>query len=282
MNIKKLLQQGTGQLRHTSDSARLDAEVILANVTGHTRTWLFAHDTDTVTPAVADEYQRLITQRATGIPVAYLTGECEFWSLPLTVTRSVLTPRGDTERLVEAVLNYLQPFEGAKILDAGTGSGAISVALAVERPDLQITAVDVSPDALTVASLNLDRHHCNNVTTQQSDWFERLDNATFQLIVSNPPYIAATDDHLDGDGVRHEPRLALTSGADGLDAIRQIIHESQDHLVIGGALYLEHGHNQADSVAMLLTQSGFREIEHYTDLAGKTRVTRGIHPRSPS
>ncbi len=254
---------------------RLDAQLLTLNALGrplHDRAWLLAHDTDAFPegawPALADR----LTRRRTGEPVAYLVGEKDFHGLTLQVDSRVLVPRPDTETLVEWALERLGGLSAPRALDLGTGSGAIALALQHARPDARIDAVDASADALAVATANALRLELP-VRFSQADW---LDGAAgdYGLIVSNPPYIAADDHHL--DALRHEPLAALAAGADGLYDLRRIVCDAPRHLADGGWLLLEHGHDQADAVCALLSARGFAEVQSRDDLAGIARCSGGI------
>lgn len=256
---------------------RLDAQLLLLHVLGrpqNDRAWLLAHDTDPLDPDVELRYIDLTRRRAAGTPLAYLTGMREFYGLPLQVDHRVLDPRPDTETLVDWALECVQDSQAPRVLDLGTGSGAIALAIGSQRRDAQITAVDTSTDALEVARGNADRLGLS-VNFVSGHWLDDL-SGQFELIVSNPPYIAQDDPHLAQLG--HEPRLALTSGLDGLDAIREIVRAAPAHLVAGGHLLLEHGWDQAGSVRELLKKAGFVDVQSRCDLAGIERCTGGRRP----
>jgi release factor glutamine methyltransferase len=256
---------------------RLDAQLLLLAALGrseHDRAWLLAHDTDALPIDARAAYQRHLARRLAGEPVAYLLGTKEFHGLGLAVDARVLVPRPDTETLVDWALQCLARRAAPRVLDLGTGSGAIALAIAHARPDAQVTAVDVSADALVVAEANARRLGLA-VRFAQADW---LDGAAtnHDLIVSNPPYIAQGDPHLAALG--HEPRSALVSGADGLDDIRRIVAAAPQHLQGDGWLLLEHGHEQAPAVRALLAAANFREVQSRNDLAGIARCSGGIRP----
>jgi release factor glutamine methyltransferase len=257
---------------------RLDAQLLLAEVLGlgerEARAWLRAHDTDRIDEAQRERYRALLQRRRTGEPVAYLLGRKEFHGLMLQVGPEVLVPRPDTELLVDWALEILQGRAAPRVLDLGTGSGAIAVALAHARPDALVSAVDVSAQALHVALSNAARLGVH-LRGLQGSWWQALPEgeAPFDLVVSNPPYIAEGDPHL--ADLSHEPLLALTSGPDGLDALRTIIAGAAGHLRAGAWLLLEHGHDQAEAVQALLTQAGFEAVSSRCDLAGHRRCTGG-------
>lgn len=269
--------------------ARIEAQVLLRRALGDvSRAWLIAHEHDSLQPAQIEQFQTLLNRRLAGEPVAYILGRREFYGLDFTVTPEVLIPRPDTELLVELALERIpqdlpslrfSPASGRegcyRVLDLGTGSGAIAIAIASQRPQAEVTAVDISQAALAVAQANAEKLQTPNVRLLQSDWFAALENETFDVIVSNPPYIAQTDPHLAQGDLRFEPSGALAAGIDGLDAIRQLIMRAPAHLASGGWLLLEHGYDQVQAVAVLLDTNGFKQVESQPDLAGILRVTAG-------
>ena len=252
---------------------RLDAQLLLLHVLGREptdRAWLIAHDGDALSPAQREHFVALSGRRAAGEPVAYLTGEKEFFGLPLQVDARVLVPRPDTETLVEWSLELLQGRPSPRVIDLGTGSGAIALAIRSAYPAAQVEAVDRSVGALQVAAANAQRLGLE-VAFRQACW---LDGAgRYDLVVSNPPYIAAADPHL--PSLRHEPRQALVAGDDGLDDIRAIVSAAPGHLLPGGWLLLEHGFDQAAAVRALLAAAGFTEVASREDLAGIARCSGG-------
>ena len=259
---------------------RLDAQLLVLHALGRgaqERAWLLAHDTDAFPEAAHATLQAAVLRRAAGEPLAYITGHKEFFGLDLQVDARVLVPRPDTETLVEWALELLSPASTpthpARVVDLGTGSGAIALALKHTRPDLQVCAVDFSTDALGVAQTNALRLNLQVQFTQGS-WLDGLKGQHFDLIVSNPPYIASADHHL--AALKHEPLQALASGADGLDDIRSIIRQAVNHLVPGGWLLLEHGYNQAGAVRALLADAGLLQAQSRRDLAGIERCS-GAH-----
>jgi len=253
---------------------RLDAEVLLARVLGRPRAYLIAHAEQTIDATAAAQYQALLTRRAQGEPVAYLTGEREFWSLALEVNPDVLIPRPETELAVERCLALRA--DPATIADLGTGSGAIALALALERPEWRIIATDRSAAALRVARANARRHALRNVEFLQGDWCAPLRAHRFDLLVSNPPYIAASDPAL--KALRFEPAAALSPGQTGMEALQRVVLQATAVLVSGGALVLEHGANQAADVALALVAAGFARVRCHSDLAGRARVTEAQWP----
>jgi len=246
----------------------------LKHILGWERTALYTKSSDHLPEKTLLAYEALQTSRLAGKPIAYLLGEQEFWSLPLRVTEDVLVPRADTELLVATALALL-PSGGTDILDLGTGSGAIALAIASERADCHITAVDISAAALRIARLNAHQLGLKNLTFLESHWFTSLPVKRYALIASNPPYVPITDPHLDSVGVRHEPRLALVSGTDGLDDIRSISSTAAKYLRDGGKLLFEHGFDQGPEVCELLDRQGYSNVVTLKDAAGNERVTHG-------
>ena len=262
-----------------SDTPQLDAEVLLAFVTKRTRTQLRSAPEHLLTDDEYDRFRRLTARRTRGEPIAYLSGTREFWSLTLHVDATVLVPRPETELLVErALLHMTNP--GARILDLGTGSGAIALAIASERPASDVLATDASSAALEVAQRNARELGLSRVRFQLSDWFGNLGNEQFDIVVSNPPYIAAGDPQLAADVLAYEPRQALIAGTAGLEAIAVIITTAPRHLQQGGWLIIEHGIHQAPDVRRLLEQVGFISVASHADLAGIERVSEGQWPSS--
>lgn len=255
--------------------AREDAEALLLHALGQSRGWLFAHADDALAVDVQTAIHVLIERRAAGEPVAYLTGRRGFWTLDLEVTPATLIPRPETELLVELALERLPLERALHVADLGTGSGAIALAIASERPQARVIATDQSMDALAVAQRNAQRHGLANVAFAQGDWLAPLAGGRFDLIASNPPYIEAADPHLAQGDLRFEPPAALASGAEGLDAIREIVGEAPAHLVPGGWLLLEHGWNQGEAVRALLHAAGYAEVFTAQDLEARDRVTGG-------
>lgn len=255
---------------------RSEARVLLRQVLGCDEAWLIAHGEAPLSAAQAAQYRALCARRSAGEPVAYITGTREFFGRGFAVNAAVLIPRPETELLVECALERLP--QGAGVLDLGTGSGCIGVTLAAERADLQVLLADASPEALDTARRNAQRWAPANTALLLSDWFSAVGDARFDLIVSNPPYVAAEDPHLARGDLRFEPRTALASGADGLDDIRRIVAGATDHLAPGGWLLFEHGHDQQAACTALLAQSGFRERFCARDLAGIPRVSGGRRP----
>ena len=252
----------------------VDARVLMRHVCGVDDAYLIAHAGDNLSIAQTLAYQTLVARRAAGEPVAYIVGAREFFSLEFKVTPAVLIPRPETELLVELALEHLSVHSTASVLDAGTGSGCIAITIAKHRPRARVVAVDRSAAALAVARANSDRHAAN-VELLQSDWFSALAGRRFDLIVANPPYIAADDPHLSRGDLRAEPPGALTGGADGLEDIRAIVAAAPDHLNAGGVIAFEHAYDQAPRCRQLLAAAGLEEVFSRHDLAGIARVSGG-------
>ena len=260
-----------------SPTPRLDAELLLAQALGKSRGYLHTWPERELEASQLERYQAALARRRTGEPVAYILGRQGFWSLDLDVASHTLIPRPDTELLVETALALL-PATPLQVLDLGTGTGAIALALACERPAWQVTGVDRVPEAVALAQGNGTRLQLANARFAESCWFSALAGQRFQLIVSNPPYIAAADPHLSQGDVRFEPSSALVAGIDGLDDIRLIIEQAPEHLLAGGWLLLEHGFDQAEAVRELLAQRGFAAVDSRRDLGGHQRISLGQWP----
>lgn len=272
MTVTQLLAQA----RSAIDPA--DAEILLSFALMRPRSWLFAHASDVVEGDAAARFLALLERRKAGEPVAYLTGERGFWTLDLAVTPATLIPRPETELLVEQALQRLPEGAALRVADLGTGSGAIALALAKERPQAQLVATDLSDEALTIARSNAQRNAIQNVEFRQGDWLVPLQGERFDAIVSNPPYIAEEDPHLNEGDLRFEPATALSSGADGLDAIRMIAIAAPAHLRSGGWLLIEHGYDQGPAVRTLLRDAGLYGVKTVRDLEQRDRVTLGAKP----
>ena len=258
-----------------AETAKLEAQLLLQHALNVNRAWLIAHEHENLPPSIHAAYRAMLERRLNSEPIAYILGYREFYGLNLKVTADTLIPRPDTETLVEAALAKTSYQEKSQILDLGTGTGAIALAIAKHRPQAHITAVDTSENALKISQENAQNLHISNVQFMLSNWFDALKNQRFDVIVSNPPYIEANDMHLMQGDLRFEPISALASGEDGLDAIRAIISQAPQHLNPHGWLMLEHGYNQASKVAALLEQAGFSDISNAKDLSGIDRVTIG-------
>jgi release factor glutamine methyltransferase len=276
IDINAALLKATNQLATDNHNARLESEILLAHILMKTRTYLYAHAETILTQVQWKAFQHLVSQRIAGVPIAYLTGTREFWSLPLKVCEDTLIPRPETELLVELILTILGNKPHAKVLDLGTGSGAIALACAVERPDWQISACDCSSKALQTAEENAARFNIANVHFYHSDWFTKISTKQrFDVIVANPPYIAANDPHLFRGDLRFEPHLALVSGEDGLTAIKHIIQHSLARLRTGGLLLIEHGFDQKSAVGSMLNDYGYKQVQCWQDWQGNDRVSGG-------
>jgi len=275
MTLNDAIVAATAQLKNASPTPALDAQVLLAHSLGQDRTYLIAHAKDTLDTETSTRFEQLVAQRINGIPVAYLTGEQEFWSLPFRVTADTLIPRPETELLVELALEKIPNKQKFLIADIGTGSGAIAIAIANERKGSSVIASDRSAKAIAVARQNANRLGIDNVEFVQGETFDPLADKKFNLVVSNPPYVPESDPHLAQGDVRFEPRSALAAGPEGLDVIRQIVEQAKNHLVPQGWLMIEHGYDQESAVEELFERAGFEEIECYRDLAGQPRVTIG-------
>jgi len=273
--IKNLLSWAENKLAQSSSSAGVDARVLLQFVTGDSLAKLISNDQGVLTENKAKIFRELVIKRHQGLPVAYLTGTREFWSLPLEVTPATLIPRPETELLVEKSLYFIPKELAVSVADIGTGSGAIVFAIAHERPMVSLVATDNSKKALAVAKRNRERLGYNHINFRYGNLLEPLNNNSYELIASNPPYIREDDPHLTEGDVAFEPSSALVSGPDGLDAIRKIAKEAPQKLVSGGRLLIEHGFDQARDVQAIFQQEGFADIETYQDLSGHERVTQG-------
>ena len=277
-----LLELGIARLAGHSDSAGLDAELLLAHVLNAPRARFRSHPEDVPAEGARSLYLELIERRARGEPLAYIVGYRDFWTLKLAVSPAVLVPRPETELLVERVL-ALRVESAGKVVDLGTGSGAIALAIASEKPGWQVTATDVSAEALTVARANALSHGLARVEFLQGSWFEPLAGRRFDIIVSNPPYIGADEPEMNSPALRFEPRGALTPAeplytSDALACLHAIIQSAPPHLEPGGWLLLEHGSTQASQVARALVERGFRHVRFHRDLAGHERMTEGQWP----
>jgi release factor glutamine methyltransferase len=297
ISIKAILQHHSKQLETAlnldSGSARIEVQCLLQAVLQANRAWLLTHPEQILDAEQQARYAVLFERRLLGEPVAYLLGEREFYGLNFKVSPATLIPRPDTELLVDLALQHIpqplpaSPSQGRsahtyRVLDLGTGSGAIALSIAHARPNAEVVAVDTSTAALEIAQLNAQRLDLKNARFLQGDWFSALHDERFDIIVSNPPYIAAGDAHLARGDVRFEPLSALVSGADGLDDIRRITAQAKVHLNPDGWLLFEHGYDQAAQVRALLQQAGFTAVFSARDLAGIERVSGGSSPASAS
>lgn len=286
-SITNLLRKTAKQLSAVSDTATLDAEVLLVHALNlanqqqtYTRTYLRTWPEYQLTTEQFQLFNRLLEKRLLGTPVAYIVGHREFWSLELKVNENTLIPRPDTETLVETALSEIPKNADWDILDLGTGSGAIALAIASERPNSHVFAMDYSFAALQTAQQNAKHLGLTNLHFFCGNWLQAVSKHDFQLIVSNPPYIHQDDPHLKQGDVQFEPLSALASGKDGLDDIRQILLQASHHLLSGCRILFEHGYNQAASVKLLLEENHYLEIEQHRDLSGTIRVSSGKVPSS--
>ena len=261
-----------------TNEAKFEAQLLLQNVLNVNRAWLLAHESDTLQDKIKTDYEALLSRRLIGEPIAYIFGYREFFGLNLIVTPDTLIPRPDTETLVETALDKIPLETPFTVLDLGTGTGAVALAIAQNRPEAQVTAIDASSGALDIAKRNSNQLDLTQVDFRLSNWFSALEGERFNLIVSNPPYIEQQDTHLTQGDLRFEPMSALASGTDGLDDIRQIVDNCLLHLHPQGWLMLEHGYNQAHLVTDLMAQSGLIDITTIKDLGGNDRVTIGKNP----
>jgi release factor glutamine methyltransferase len=280
MNISQLLQSAV-QLNHLSDTSRLDCELLLCYLLDVDRTYLKTWPDRELSETIEEQFQQLLQRRIIGEPVAYLIGTQGFWTLDLKVSADTLIPRPETELLVEAALELELP-QQAKVLDLGTGTGAIALALATEQSRWQVSAVDLMPGAVQLAKENCQRCQLENVEIFQSHWFADIAPQSFDLIVSNPPYIETDDAHLTQGDVRFEPASALVSGPQGLDDLRLLVAQSVNYLVDCGWLIVEHGYQQGPAVRDLFEQAGFALVETRVDLNNLERITLGRYSRAPA
>ena len=271
LTVQELLRSGSDL---PTDSARRDTEILLCHCLGKPRAWLYTWPEKEVARDCARDFEKLLAQRREGVPVAYLTGEREFWSLQLAVSDATLIPRPETETLVSWALELALP-NAASVLDLGTGSGAIALALASERSHWRVTALDVSQEALQVARGNAVRTRLTSVHFVQSDWYQAVTGQRFNALLANPPYIDGDDPHLALGDVRFEPRSALVSSDSGLEDLGRLVTGASDHLLDGGWLLLEHGFEQANAVCAMLHDAGFSQVSTRRDMSGQQRITGG-------
>lgn len=274
-NIACLLKQAAKKLHESSHTPHLDAEILLSQVLRQPRSFVYAHPEIVLDSLQCDRFKQLIERRSEGEPLAYITGIKEFWSIALNITKHVLVPRPETELLVELALNYGPDKHPAHLVDLGTGCGAIAVAIAYERPQWKITATDISYETLSIAKSNAQRLKLRNLVFVEGDWYAAVRHQSFNLIISNPPYVCEGDPHLYQPELRYEPRDALIGGEGGLQHIRHLIQRAPRYLLPGGHLILEHGSEQGEAVRKLLSHYGFRGIRTHQDLAGLERASVG-------
>jgi len=280
LTVAELLAEGVRRLRaapagtEAAATAELDAQLLLAHVMAVARARLKSHPEELADPSHTQHYRRLLARRAAGEPLAYLTGSRDFWSLTLKVTPAVLIPRPETELLVERAL-ALRTAAAGRVADLGTGCGAVALALASERPRWQVVATDACADALAIARSNAAALGLGRVELRQGDWYQPLRGERFDLLVSNPPYVAQDDPALETASLRHEPPRALTPGLDALECLRTLARGAPRHLAPGGWLLLEHGATQGADVRRELVEAGFAHVRSHRDLAGHERMTEG-------
>ena len=273
LSIRQYLDDGTAILRRVSDSPRLDAELLMGMVLRKPRSFLHAWPEHQLSEQDAACYEELLRRRFAGEPIAYMTGIREFWSMPLRVTPAVLIPRPETELLVERALLRLPEDEATRVLDLGAGSGAVSLAIARERPRAQVIGVDISLAALELARDNAKLQKIDNVEFRESDWFDAVRGEKFNIVVGNPPYVAEDDPHLGRGDARFEPRLALDAGAGGMNCFRAILERAHNYIVRQGWLLLEHGPDQHMALRRLMEAQHYHDITLHKDGAGRDRVT---------
>ncbi|NKF49600.1 peptide chain release factor N(5)-glutamine methyltransferase [Shewanella sp. WXL01] len=272
--IAQALQWASEQLHSTSESAKVDAEALLLHCINKNRSYLYTWPDKTLTSAQQADFEAMVAKRQAGRPVAHIIGEREFWSLPFLVNDTTLIPRPDTEILVESALN-LPLADNANVLDLGTGTGAIALSLAYERPSWQVTAIDKVPEAVALAKANRDNLKLGHVEILQSDWFSEVADKRFDLIVSNPPYIDEADNHLSQGDVRFEPHSALTAKDQGYADLFHIAQTAKSYLTSGGYLLLEHGYQQAIKVREKLIELGYQDVATIRDFGSNDRCTLG-------
>jgi release factor glutamine methyltransferase len=275
LTIREAIVEASRELKPFSESPRLDAELLMAYCLKKNRTYLYSHDEELLQESQLRFWTQLIEKRKACWPIAYLTGEKEFWSLSLKVSIDVLIPRPATETLIEYLLENYDADTTLSVVDLGTGTGAIAIALAKERPLWNITAVDIHPGTLAMAQYNARRLHCDHIQFRCSNWFQKLSHLNFDLIISNPPYIAPLDPHLNQGDIQYEPKRALVSDKAGFKDLAELIHQSLLHLRPKGRIILEHGYEQQAEVQKMMQAQGF-EVEIYSDHEGLPRFCVGI------
>lgn len=275
LTLEQIIRQSSQQLAPISDSAKLDVELLLAKALGKDRTYLFTWSDKLVSSAEEANFNMMLDRRLKGEPIAYILGQQEFWDLILNTAQHTLIPRADTETLIEWSLELSETLpEQAKVIDLGTGTGAIALALAKENPSWQVQAVDLIPQAVELAKQNAELNDLTRVKIYQSSWFEQVDGI-FDFIVSNPPYIDPDDEHLSQGDVRFEPKSALVAANNGLADLELIADQARQYLVNGGWLLMEHGYDQREQLQAIFIQLGYQEVTTRIDLGGNPRITGG-------
>jgi release factor glutamine methyltransferase len=278
-DIQSAISEASRILAASSDSPELDAEILLCLILEKNRSYLRSWPKKQLHAQQRLQFKALLKQRQHGTPIAYMTGQREFWSREFRVSPDVLIPRPDTELLIELSLPLIPKDKSCKVIDLGTGSGVIAVTLATERPYAQLIATDLSSAALKIAKQNAEHYHCRNIRFLQSNWFSEVSENSFDVVISNPPYIAADDPHLHEGDLRFEPQSALIADDHGLKDISLIAESACKHLKEGGYLLIEHGYNQQPQVQAIFESFDYANIATHTDLAGNPRVTAGQwHP----
>ena len=276
--VTKLLQKAEQSI-NCSESARLDAEILFCDVMQFDRSRIYSHPEQIVPDDKLVLFQSLIEQRQQGRPIAHLTGKKEFWSLEFAINEDTLIPRPETELLVETALQMIPDDATFNILDLGTGSGAIAIAIASERPSCKILATDINTNTLAMAKKNAETHQLGNIQFYLSNWYQNIPSQEFDLIVSNPPYIRQDDEHLSQGDVRFEPELALVAGADGMQAINMILEDASQYLASDAYLLIEHGYDQKQLVQEAFLKHDFKQLKTFHDLSGQDRMTYGQPPK---
>ncbi len=274
--LKQYLRDITTRLTSSSDTPQLDAELLCMHVLKKHRAFLYAYGDKCLTHLEINQLERLVKKRIEGVPIAYLMGRREFYSREFEVNEATLIPRPETELLVSTALELLKSSKVLNVLELGVGSGAIAITLAKEKPHWHILAVDQCKQALAIAEKNRDAHAAKNVALIHSNWFDAVLEKSFDLIISNPPYLAESDPHQHQGDVKFEPKNALLSGVAGLDDLKHIIQTAPDYLAPGGLLLLEHGYTQGEAVRLLLLQAGYQNAQTWKDINQLDRVTGGF------
>lgn len=275
IDIGTAIKQGSQQLKKQIPEPLFESELLLCKVLNKNRAYLYAHPEQVLEPKQLTQYHNFLNQRAQGFPLAYITGTRDFWTLTLKVNPHTLIPRHETELIVELILNLIENKTDTRILDLGTGSGAIALAIAKERPNWRIDACDNSEEALQVAKYNARNNHINNVQFYHSNWFEQLPKQQYHAVVANPPYINPEDPHLKQGDVQFEPITALISSQEGMADLQYIATQASKWLLPNGLLLLEHGYEQKEPLTAILNRLGYLNVQCWQDLQGHDRVNGG-------